>query len=139
MAISNPTKYVSVRRLNRFKAMLSNLFYSKPSGGIPLTDLASAVQTSLGKADSALQQHQNVALATGTNNGTMKITVGNNTTDNVPVKGLSSAAYKDVTSSIDGTNNLPTASAVQSYVGTIVSYPLEASIGGAITDITVIL
>lgn len=29
--------------------------YSKPSGGIPKTDLASAVQTSLGLADSALQ------------------------------------------------------------------------------------
>ncbi len=29
--------------------------YSKPSGGIPATDLAAAVQTSLGKADSALQ------------------------------------------------------------------------------------
>ena len=31
--------------------------YSKPSGGIPKTDLASAVQTSLGLADSALQEH----------------------------------------------------------------------------------
>lgn len=30
--------------------------YSKPSTGIPKTDLASAVQTSLGKADSALQK-----------------------------------------------------------------------------------
>lgn len=29
--------------------------YSKPSGGIPKTDLASAVQTSLGKADTAIQ------------------------------------------------------------------------------------
>lgn len=29
--------------------------YTKPSDGIPKTDLASAVQTSLGKADSALQ------------------------------------------------------------------------------------
>lgn len=29
--------------------------YSKPSGGIPKTDLASAIQTSLGKADTALQ------------------------------------------------------------------------------------
>jgi hypothetical protein len=29
--------------------------YSKPSGGIPSSDLASAVQTSLGKADTALQ------------------------------------------------------------------------------------
>ena len=31
--------------------------YVKPSGGIPKTDLASAVQTSLGKADSALQSY----------------------------------------------------------------------------------
>ena len=30
--------------------------YAKPSGGIPKTDLASAVQTSLGKADSAYQK-----------------------------------------------------------------------------------
>ena len=31
--------------------------YSKPSGGIPKNDLASAVQTSLGKADTALQSY----------------------------------------------------------------------------------
>lgn len=31
--------------------------YSKPSGGIPKSDLASAVQTSLGKADTALQSY----------------------------------------------------------------------------------
>ena len=35
--------------------------YSKPSGGIPKTDLASDVQASLGKADTALQQHQSLA------------------------------------------------------------------------------
>ena len=35
--------------------------YSKPSGGIPKTDLASDVQTSLGKADTALQSHQSLA------------------------------------------------------------------------------
>lgn len=35
--------------------------YSKPSGGIPKADLASDVQTSLGKADTALQQHQSLA------------------------------------------------------------------------------
>jgi len=34
---------------------LANGKYSKPSGGIPKTDLATAVQTSLGKADSAIQ------------------------------------------------------------------------------------
>lgn len=35
--------------------------YSKPTGGIPKTDLAAAVQASLGKADTALQEHQNLA------------------------------------------------------------------------------
>lgn len=35
--------------------------YSKPSSGIPKTDLASAVQTSLGKADSALQAAHNTS------------------------------------------------------------------------------
>lgn len=35
--------------------------YSKPSSGIPKTDLAEAVQTSLGKADTALQEHQSLA------------------------------------------------------------------------------
>ncbi len=35
--------------------------YSKPSGGIPKGDLAAAVQTSLGKADTALQEHQSLA------------------------------------------------------------------------------
>ena len=69
--------------------------YSKPEGGIPKTDLASAVQASLGKADTALQSHQSVVLATGTNNGTLKITVGGTTTDNVAVKGLKSAAYTE--------------------------------------------
>ncbi len=35
--------------------------YQKPSTGIPKTDLAPAVQTSLGKADTALQTHQSLA------------------------------------------------------------------------------
>ncbi len=35
--------------------------YSKPSSGIPKSDLASAVQTSLGKADTALQTHQDIS------------------------------------------------------------------------------
>ena len=34
--------------------------YSKPAGGIPKADLAEAVQTSLGKADTALQTHQSL-------------------------------------------------------------------------------
>lgn len=35
--------------------------YDKPNGGIPKTDLASDVQTSLGKADTALQSHQDIS------------------------------------------------------------------------------
>ena len=69
--------------------------YSKPTNGIPKTDLDSTVQASLGKADTALQSHQSVVLETGTNNGTLKITVGGTLTDNVAVKGLKSAAYTD--------------------------------------------
>ena len=69
--------------------------YSKPTNGIPKTDLDSSVQASLGKADTALQSHQSVVLATGTNKGTLKITVGGTATDNVAVKGLKSAAYTE--------------------------------------------
>lgn len=44
-----------------------NAKYTKPSSGIPKTDLNSAVQTSLNKADSALQNHQDIShLATKT-------------------------------------------------------------------------
>lgn len=67
--------------------------YSKPAGGIPKSDLASGVQTSLGKADTALQAHQKVTLESGTKNGTLKLTVNGEATDNVAVTGLGSAAY----------------------------------------------
>lgn len=36
-------------------------YYQKPSSGIPKTDLSSGVQTSLNKADTALQEHQSLA------------------------------------------------------------------------------
>lgn len=42
------------------------------------------------KADSAVQS---VSIASGTNNGTLKLTVNGKATDNVAVKGLGSAAY----------------------------------------------
>ena len=35
--------------------------YQKPQGGIPKSDLEEAVQSSLGKADTALQQHQDIS------------------------------------------------------------------------------
>lgn len=45
--------------------------YTKPSAGIPKTDLAAAVQTSLGKADTALQSHQNISGKLNLSGGTM--------------------------------------------------------------------
>ena len=45
--------------------------YSKPSGGIPKSDLADAVKTSLEKADSALQSHQDIS---GKENSSNKVT-----------------------------------------------------------------
>lgn len=61
--------------------------YSKPSGGIPKTDLASAVQTSLGKADTALQ----TAPVTSVNGSTGAVVIGNATTS---AAGLMSATDK---------------------------------------------
>ena len=43
-----------------------NVKYTKPSAGIPKTDLTSDVQTSLNKADTALQEHQSLAEYTKT-------------------------------------------------------------------------
>lgn len=62
---------------------LADSAYQKPSGGIPDTDLSSGVQTSLGKADSAVQ-----SVAEGATNGTVAV----DGTD-VAVHGLGSAAY----------------------------------------------
>lgn len=102
--------------------------YSKPSGGIPKTDLASTVQTSLGKADSSVQ-----AVATGSTNGTISV----DGTD-VKVKGLADLAYKSSLSKADvglgsvvnaGRDTTPTANStnyitsggVKSYVDSAIS------------------
>lgn len=56
--INNTTVHISSAERTAWNGKGS---YSKPSGGIPKTDLASDVQTSLVKADSALQSHQSLA------------------------------------------------------------------------------
>ena len=48
--------------------------YSKPSSGIPKTDLSSAVQTSLDKADTALQTHQSLANYVQTTDSRLNLT-----------------------------------------------------------------
>lgn len=61
--------------------------YSKPSGGIPKSDLASAVQTSLGKADTALQ----TAPVTSVNGSTGAVVISTATTS---ANGLMSSTDK---------------------------------------------
>ena len=75
--------------------------YDKPSGGIPNTDLASAVQSSLEKADTALQQHQDIsALTAHVANNNVHVTTDNKAawsakynkpTDGIPKTDLASA------------------------------------------------
>lgn len=50
---------------------LVNAKYTKPNTGIPKTDMATDVQTSLGKADTALQEHQDIS---GKEDKTNKVT-----------------------------------------------------------------
>lgn len=67
--------------------------YTKPAGGIPITDLSSSVQKSLNKADSLSKPR--ITLESGTGNGTLKLKVDENTQDNIAVTGLKSAAYTE--------------------------------------------
>lgn len=72
--------------LNSLNDQIANK-YTKPGTGIPKSDLASAVQTSLGKADTALQ----TAPVTSVNGSTGAVVIGNATTS---AAGLMSATDK---------------------------------------------
>ena len=61
--------------------------------GITDVKIANGIITIGSNTITPLTSHQKVSLASGTNNGTLKLTVGNTTTDNIAVKGLGSAAY----------------------------------------------
>lgn len=82
-----------------------NAKYDKPSGGIPKTDLASAVQTSLGKADSAIQD----------------------------VSGKEDKSNKVTSLSVSSTDTqYPSAKCVYDLVGNIESVLEELDIGGGV-------
>ena len=67
--------------------------YSKPSGGIPKTDLESDVQTSLGKADTAIQSLSPAVLKDG-GSATQTITLSSGTgTTALGVKSMSTGSY----------------------------------------------
>ena len=86
--------------------------YVKPSGGIPKTDLASAVQTSLGKADTALQ----TAPVTSVNGQTGAVTVS------VPTK------TSDLTNDSGFITSAPVAS-VDGKTGTVTILPTGGTTG----------
>lgn len=48
-------KFISLNNLSEFLTKCKTLFYTKPTGGVPKTDLATSVQSSLDLADSAVQ------------------------------------------------------------------------------------
>lgn len=101
--------------------------YSKPSTGIPKTDLASGVQTSLGKADTALQSSAISDMATktwvgqqgykttdtnttytfaeGSTNGAFSVTPSGGSATSVKVHGLGSAAYTASTDYASSSHN----------------------------------
>lgn len=78
--------------------------YSKPSGGIPKTDLASTVQASLGKADTALQSYteQYKGTITGVSaNGTSVATSG---VANIPAASTSKYGVTKLNSATNSTS-----------------------------------
>lgn len=88
--------------------------YTKPSDGIPKTDLASDVQTSLSKAETALQAHQSLK----TINNTSLVGTGD-----IPIDSLVSMTDEEVDEAVDAafvyaiTNESPTLVSVQSSAG----------------------
>lgn len=60
-------------------------------GAVTEGKLAPDLKTAIGKANSAIQE---VALESGTNNGTLKLTIDGTATDNISVTGLGTAAYE---------------------------------------------
>ena len=107
--------------------------YSKPSTGIPKTDLATAVQTSLGKADTALQSYteQYKGTITGVSaNGTSVATSG---VANIPAASTSAYGVTKLSSATNSssTSLAATASAVKA------AYDLANSYKGTVTGVKV--
>lgn len=124
--------------------------YDKPSTGIPKTDLASAVQTSLGKADTALQSHQSIktinnTAMVGAGNITLQTPLTAGTDYVVPIsgKGLSTNDY--TTAEKNKLAGLATVATSGSYndlsnkptIPTIPSVTVvDNGAGNAVTDVT---
>ena len=81
---------------------------------------------------------QNVTLASGTNNGTLKLTVDGTTTDNIAVKGLGSAAYTNTSAYATAAQGALATNAVRKVVSGTANGTISVTTGtGAATDIAV--
>lgn len=85
--------------------------------------------------DSAVQS---VSLATGTNNGTVKLTVDGKTTDNIAVKGLGSAAYTNASNYATAAQGTLATNAVRKIATGSKNGTISVTTGtGAATDVAV--
>lgn len=107
--------------------------YSKPSGGIPKSDLTSEVQTSLGKADTALQSYteQYKGTITGVSaNGTSVATSG---VANIPAASTSAYGVTKLNSATNSTST--TEAATPSAVKA--AYDLANNYKGTVTGVKI--
>ena len=111
---------INVSSDHKVTATLSN-------GSVTKAQLVTEVQTSLGKADSALQK---ASITTGTTNGTIRVSG-----DDIKVKGLGSAAYTNA----DAYDEKGAASAVLGTAadgaGTATVYGVKAAIAATNTEV----
>lgn len=104
--------------LNQFFNGLKQKFYQKPSDGIPKTDLADAVQTSLGKADNALPK------SGGTMSGAINMNSKKITSLATPTNNADAATKKYVDDSISSSTAV---SSVNGKNGAVVLEPQDLS------------
>lgn len=78
------------------KARTDNTFYQKPGTGIPSSDLTAAVQTSLGKANTALQPANNLSDLANAGTSRTNLGLGNAATKNTGTTSGTVAAGDDV-------------------------------------------
>lgn len=111
-----------------------NSKYNKPSGGIPSTDLSSAVQTSLGKADSAVQ---NTDYATDSVGGVFKTSTGLGTS--ISSNGGLQARTKTYSDYQSGSNNMFISKATLENVITGKDLTTKSYVDGLVGDINTAL
>jgi len=122
--------------------------YQKPATGIPATDMSAGVQTSLDKADSALQEHQSLAdyytksevdsLITTPDQEYVSVTATAQTTavtDLLPATGAADTIYR--VGNWDGTQYDPTMYALFAWNGTTYVCLAVRSFVGEVYDISV--